>query len=353
MSDISQYSIEYRVLASAWWHESDQSRHAMQEVRNKLRDKYDHEPPDPRYIRVWAEKLFTTGSVLDQSRSGRPTERGDNVSAVEEQVNENPRTSTRRISADLDIPRTTVRRILKVDLQMKPWKPTSVQFLSAEDHQNRVLCCTEILAKYRNPACYPHLFFSDECAIYSSGPSHNVVVWSKENPHFWEQVEQHPPMVMVWAAMSEQHLIGPFFVDGRITAPRYLHMLEEEFLPALRLRRLTRFCHFQQDGAPAHTALKTREFLNQHFPARWVGKFGPTPWPARSPDLTSCDNALWGIVKRCVIQQKTSSLADLKAAVISAFGEINSEMLRNIHARSFRRMQLCIDLGGLQVDPYD
>ena len=160
-------------------------------------------------------------------------------------------------------------------------------------------------------------------------------------------------MVMVWAAMSENHLIGPFFVDGRITSTRYLQLLEDEFLPALRMRRLIRLCHFQQDGAPAHTAMNTREYLNKHFPNRWIGKFGPTPWPPRSPDLTSSDNALWGIVKHFVRQEKPTSLDELKTAVIAGFQELDGEMLRKIHARTFRRLQLCVELGGLQVDPYD
>jgi hypothetical protein len=35
--------------------------------------------------------------------------------------------------------------------------------------------------------------------------------------------------------------------------------------------------------------LTLREFLDMHFPARWVGRDGPTPWPPRSPDNAPLD----------------------------------------------------------------
>ena len=44
--------------------------------------------------------------------------------------------------------------------------------------------------------------------------------------------------------------------------------------------------HSQHDGAPAHFAVNVKEYLNEQFRQRWIGRGGPVPWPARSPDLT-------------------------------------------------------------------
>ena len=71
------------------------------------------------------------------------------------------RLRTRRRSEELDLSRTMIQRILKKDLQLKPWKPVSEQFLSEEDLSNRILCCSWILAKYRNSDTNSKLFFSD------------------------------------------------------------------------------------------------------------------------------------------------------------------------------------------------
>lgn len=352
MSDVSEYTIEYRVFSSVWWKESNQSRNDMKNVRDKLREKYGTEPPEGKIIKMWAEKLFQTGSVLDQPRSGRPASRENQVEVVKEVLEKNPITSIRQVSSSTSTSKSTVHRIMTEDLQLKCWQPVPVQFLTVSDHQLRVKCCEEILQKYSRKL-FSNLLFTDECAVYLT-PHHNqMLFWSKDNPHYTEQVQQYPPSVMIWAAIGEKHLIGPYFVEGKVTASNYLDLLRNEFFPELLRRGLKRSSHFQQDGAPAHTAKTVRDFLNEKFPDKWVGKFGPTAWPARSPDLTSCDNALWGLVKKYVQEERPNSIPEMKQAIRNSFTAISDEMLFNIHERTFRRLRLCIDLAGIQVDPYD
>ena len=55
--------------------------------------------------------------------------------------------------------------------------------------------------------------------------------------------------------------------------------------------------YFQHDGAPPHYTIRVREFLNEIFPNRWLGRGGPVVWPPRSPDLTPLDYYLWGHMK--------------------------------------------------------
>lgn len=140
MSDVSKYSIEYRVLSSVWWRESDQSRHAMKLIHDKLREKYGIEPPRGKIIKMWPEKLFQTGSVLDLPRSaGRSLSRENKVEVVKEEIEKDPVTSVRQVSTATSIPQTsTVHRIMKVDLELQCWKPVSVQFLTQSDHQSTV-----------------------------------------------------------------------------------------------------------------------------------------------------------------------------------------------------------------------
>jgi len=53
--------------------------------------------------------------------------------------------------------------------------------------------------------------------------------------------------------------------------------------------------YFQQDGTPAHNAIVVRQYLNEHFPNRWIGTHGVIQWPARFPDLTRLD-FFYGII---------------------------------------------------------
>jgi hypothetical protein len=46
-----------------------------------------------------------------------------------------------------------------------------------------------------------------------------------------------------------------------------------------------------------------RHHLNNVYGLRWIGRGGPTAWPARSPDLNSCDYYLWGYMKAKVYRR--------------------------------------------------
>lgn len=73
-------------------------------------------------INNWVVKFEETGSTLDKQRSGRPrTSRTDeNIDAVAQSVCVNPALFTRKRSSALNVPRTSLQRILKKDLHLHP-----------------------------------------------------------------------------------------------------------------------------------------------------------------------------------------------------------------------------------------
>ena len=107
---------------------------------------------------------------------------------------------------------------------------------------------------------------------------------------------------MIWAAMTSQHLFGPYFFEGSVNATNYLHTLRTWLIPQLEELGLIERMWLLRDGAPAHFALPVCEFLSEHFHGWWIGRGSPaTPaplkWPPRSPDLTTPDNSLLGVIK--------------------------------------------------------
>jgi hypothetical protein len=49
-------------------------------------------------------------------------------------------------------------------------------------------------------------------------------------------------------------------------------MLQEFLIPQLDEDDQERRIHFQQDGAPPHYLGEVREYLNNRFPGRWIGR---------------------------------------------------------------------------------
>ena len=82
--------------------------------------------------------------------------------------------------------------------------------------------------------------------------------------------------VNVWCALRKDRISGPFFFEGRVVNSDSLDMLQSYFIPELtRLGPTDDNTVFRQDGALV-TLLSVRQFLNENFPNRWIGRGGPT-----------------------------------------------------------------------------
>ena len=79
-----------------------------------------------------------------------------------------------------------------------------------------------------------------------------------------------------------------------------------------------------------HTTPKVaRRWLDHTFKARWMGRAGPIPWPARSPDLSPLDFWLWGYLRDQVYRQQLDTLRELRMAIENAIQAIPARMVHN------------------------
>lgn len=93
------------------------------------------------------------------------------------------------------------------------------------------------------------------------------------------------------------------------------------------------------------------QWLNIHFPNKWIGNGGPTPWPPRSPDLNPCDYYLWGHLKQLVYEVEITDRNQLIQRIHEAATRIrNSINLLRIQENLVRRCELCIQAGGLSFE---
>ena len=104
---------------------------AMEDIRSAFTDRFGKPAPSRSIPYLWEKKVFETGSVLDQTRSGRPETRKETCAGVQESLQQSPKKSTRKRSAELGIPRaTTMMDHMKKDLDIKAYTPMSVNQLS-------------------------------------------------------------------------------------------------------------------------------------------------------------------------------------------------------------------------------
>ncbi|KAL1514398.1 hypothetical protein ABEB36_003659 [Hypothenemus hampei] len=103
---------------------------------------------------------------------------------------------------------------------------------------------------------------------------------------------------------------------------------------------------FQHDGCPAHYSAVAREVLNRNFNGRWIGRFGPVNWPARSPDLTSPDFFLWGYLKDQVYKEIPTTREDMILRIINACANIPEDTLLRCEESFKTRINKCIEVQG-------
>lgn len=130
-------------------------------------------------------------------------------------------------------------------------------------------------------------------------------------------------------------------------------MLENIFHPKLEeygQQYDTQAFWFQQDGATAHAALRSRQILQRLFPGRLISLRGDVPWSPRSPDLSPCDFFLWGYLKAEVYKVRQRTLEALKEAITDVVAGISEDMLRRVFGNFFERLNMCITRQGRHLD---
>lgn len=102
----------------------------------------------------------------------------------------------------------------------------------------------------------------------------------------------------------------------------------------------------QHDGCPAHFSQEVRNFLDQAYPNRWIGRGSLFPWPARSPDLTILDFYLWGRIKGIVYQTRPTTPENMIDRIRDAVTNISRAEISTALLNTRCRINSCIENDG-------
>lgn len=326
-------------------------------VQRLFRRQYNLRPREavPTYVSImkWDRQLRETGSLL--SNAGKHSKRkvsDENVERIREAFQRSPRKSIRRASVQLNIPPTTVHTVLHKRLRLRAYKLQLHQMITPNDRLERKRFAETMLDKVDDDDSFlTRVCFSDEATFHVSGKvnRHNCRIWGSENPRVVIEHQRDSPKRNVWCGIMRDRIIGPyFFAEKTVTANTYLDMLQLYAVPQLPDGAI-----FQQDGAPPHFANMVRTFLDEQFPARWIGRGSPyITWPARSPDLTPPDFFLWGFVKDQVYRTPVRDLADLQERICTAVNNVTPQMLHNTWVEVEYRLDISRATNGSHVEVY-
>lgn len=145
---------------------------------------------------------------------------------------------------------------------------------------------------------------------------------------------KHPAGVMVLGVISSDGKKAPliFFDCGiKITAQKYLRVLQDSVEPWLKENYPEGGYVWQQDGAPAHTSCIVQAWISEHFDSFWPKDL----WPPSSPDLNPLDYSVWSELERKACNKPYRNVDDLKASLLAAWDDLSPEYIVKA-SQSFR-----------------
>ncbi|KAJ4442666.1 hypothetical protein ANN_04255 [Periplaneta americana] len=161
-------------------------------------------------------KFNSPGLGRGRSRSTTPEVQEE----ILEVVNMTPSIRTRRVALQVNVPHTTVWRLLK-EYQLYPYHLERVQALSPADYPARVRFCQWFLQQCGVNPNFPALvLFTHEAQFTRDGITnfHNQHVWAYENPR--ATVPSHHQVrfsLNMWAGIIGDRLVGPHVLVNRLT----------------------------------------------------------------------------------------------------------------------------------------
>lgn len=146
---------------------------------------YGSPAPSTNSLRGWLRVFQERGTVVHKSRFGHPPMRYNDVSRIENPVQENRRNSARVAIAEQRTSFSTIGDVLGEDLKMFPYKMLFLQPLLQEDYPLRLDYSPIILHELNNESGYlGRIVFSGKCIFRTNEVinKHNVRVWGLERP---------------------------------------------------------------------------------------------------------------------------------------------------------------------------
>ncbi|GFX34555.1 uncharacterized protein TNCV_3657931 [Trichonephila clavipes] len=125
-------------------------------------------------------------------------------------------TSVHRVAEALDLPGSTVRKIMRNIIRYYPYKLQLVQELLPHDFETRHLFSLQLFVRFEVVPEVPwNNLWTDEAHFHLGGlvNTHNCRIWETDNPHSTLQVPLHSPKVTVWCGFSTSFILGPYFFE--------------------------------------------------------------------------------------------------------------------------------------------
>lgn len=271
-----------------------------------------------------------------------------NRKIIRQRINRNPKISMRRVALETKISNRSVRRIVKEELMLFPYKFRKAQFLTDKNKMVRLQKCKLLLSRHV-ALNWENILFTDE-KIFTIEQQFNLQnnrIWSSSRPDESAIISrrQGAQSVMVWGGICASGKTPLIFVEKgvKLNKENYLRdILQSVVLPWSQQHFENQFWTFQQDSAPSHGA----KIVQQWCQANFSDIITAQEWPPYSPDLNPMDYSIWSILETKVCAKPHKSLESLKRSLLSEWDKIPLKVVRAAALGFEARLKQCVKAKG-------
>ena len=284
-------------------------------------------------VKRWCQMIRRTGSIELSGTHGDPriVRTKENILKVKNRLRRKTGVSARKLSMELGISTTSVRRTLKVGLGLRPYKKIIEPSLFDDQKIKRKKFANSVRNNFRKEETM-RILFSDKKFFNIDG----VYMYNSQNDRVWavdradangkgsiQQRRNFPQKVVVWlGACSKGITLLMTLDDGTVDHDYYI----KKGLPAALKYGNKVFGDdwiFQQDGAMPHQHYLTQKWCQENFPP-FIDK---DYWPPNSPDLNPLDYLIWDEFVKVIDWNKIKSKATLIQQLKSSLKEIRESVI--------------------------
>lgn len=235
----------------------------------------------------------------------------------------------------------TVKRRLKASGLMSAKPATGPRLLRM--HRVERLRFAQNHRAWRNEQ-WSCVLFTDESRFNLRSPDGREKVWRRRGERYSQCcISERSPFgdggVMVWAGVCMNARTELVFIDGNLTADRYINECLANHVVPFGPYIGNDFL-LMHDNARPHVARVTTNYL-QEVVIRVL------PWPARSPDVNPIEH-VWDMLGRRIRrrQRPSENLQELREALLQEWENIPQEAISNLIQGMPRRMDAVIQCRG-------
>ncbi|KAL7634863.1 UNVERIFIED_CONTAM: hypothetical protein RMT77_015240 [Armadillidium vulgare] len=300
-------------------------------------------------VQKWVKRNEENGDLRDRHRSGAPrctthNEDRDIILGIEN----NPFTNAREIQRQLQMEcsDTTIRRRLhEAGIHHRI---SAVKHKLSDEHKSaRLAFANQYIQKDMN--YWSRVIFTDE-KTFSSTNHAPLHCWRHNNARYdaaniFEEARSDHVKCNVWGWINAFTVGELTHINGRFTIDQYLEILDEVFLPSVRVSIFPdpeRFVFVQDNNRPIHASRRVKQWFEEHQHIIDV-----LPWPSKGCDLNPIENVWAAFVKDWRMPQDKITKKDLEDYIKTSWENLRmNHIIENSILSIPNRLQAVIEAKG-------